>query len=490
MRRSDTQRRHIGGREHSSPANGHGTARPAGAAPDDRLAARRPLPARDYLLPAAVLALPLIAVAFGFWPGHMSADSLVQFDQARTGDLTNHHAPILVALWYAGWHGLGAGPGWLLIAQVATFVGGLFLLLRAALRPLPAALVTAAIALFPPVFGMLGYLGRDVWYTALLLLTFGLLVVAGRAAGRRRTLLAGAVVAAAWLTLASRQNAAAAVVVACVLLMALVLPAWPQRRRVWRLGVAVVTGAALTLALMASQFAVNAALGVRDVDPQQQLYIYDLAAISKRERENLFPREVLRDRSLRTIDERWNVDSAGSYIFGAGAPIPVPLPARSYAAVSDAWRDAVTEHPLTYLTARTELWLRQIALTRSAVWIYHPGIDPNEYGLGVRFPALNEAATDYVEAFAATPNLDGGPLYAVWVYLLACLVATAILLRRGRPWGFVVAGALALTALTYQAGLYLGAMFTQFRWEFPAMVAGLAVLPFLAALAVRRARAP
>jgi hypothetical protein len=471
--------------EHPTPVTG--TTGPMGATPDHRIASGRRRLVLDYLLPAGVLALPLIALLFGFWPGHMSADSLAQFDQARSGDLTNHHAPILVALWYTGWHLLGAGPGWVLLGQVATFLTGLFLLVRAALPAIPAALVTSAIAFFPPVFGMLGYLGRDVWYTALLLLTFGLLVHAGQADGRRRTVLAAAALAAAWLTLASRQNAAPAVVLGLVLFMALILPAWQGRGRVWQIGRAVVAGCALTLTLMASQFALNAVLGVRDVDPQQQLYIYDLAAISKRERQNLFPPEVLHDRSLRTIDERWNVDSAGTYIFGPDAPIPVPLTARTYAALSDAWRDAVTEHPLTYLSERTELWLRQIALTRSAVWIYHPVIDPNGYGLVVRFPEFNEVARDYVEAFANS-NLDGGPLYSVWAYLLACAVAAMILLRRGRPWGFLVAGVFALTALTYQSGLYLGAMFTQFRWEFPVMVSCLAVLPFLAVFAVRRAR--
>lgn len=474
--------------EHPRAANRTGATGRAGAGPYHRLAPGRRALVLDRVLPVVVLALPLIAIAFAFWPGHMSADSLTQFEQARNGDLTNHHAPILVALWYAGWHVLGAGPGWVLGAQVVVFLTGLYLLLRAALRPLAAALVTATIAFFPPVFGMLGYLGRDVWYTALLLLTFGLLVQAGRVEGRRRAVVAAGVAVVGWLTLASRQNAAAAVVLACVLLMALILPIRRKRTRGWRIAAAVVAGCALTAALMASQFAVNAALGVRDVDPQQQLYVYDLAAISERERENLFPREVLRDRSLRTIDERWNVDSAGPYIFGAGAPIPVPLSSRSYSALSDAWREALMEHPLTYLRVRTRLWLRQIALTRSAVWIYHPGIDPNDDGLVVRFPELNQAASDYVEAFASNPNLDGGPLYTVWVYLLACAVAAAVLLRRGRPWGFLVAGVLALTALTYQAGLYFGAMFTQFRWEFPVMVACLAVLPFLVVVAIRSAR--
>jgi hypothetical protein len=475
-------------RENLSSANASQTPRPRGAAREPRIAIGRRALQPDRLLPAAVLALPLIAVMLAFWPGHMSADTLAQFDQARSGDLTNHHAPILVALWYAGWHVAGAGPAWVLFAQVATFLVGLFLLLRTALRPLPAALVVAAIAFFPPVFGMLGYLGRDVWYMALLLLTFGLLAQAGGVNGRQRTLLVAGAVAAAWLTLAARQNAAAAVVLSCILLMFLVLPARRERGRLWRIGGAAIAGCALTLVLMASQFAVNAALGVRDVDPQQQLYIYDLAAISERERENLFPRQVLAERGLRTIDQHWNVDSAGPYIFGPDAPIPVPLSPRAYTAVSEAWREAVVEHPLTYLSERTELWLRQITLTRSAVWIYHPGIDVNGYGLTVRFPELNQAARDYVEAFAANTSLDGGPLYTVWVYLLISIAAAAILIRAGRPWGFVVAGVFALTALTYQSGLFLGAMFTQFRWEFPVMVSCLAALPFLCVLAIHRAR--
>jgi hypothetical protein len=470
---------------------------PSDGSPDrrstDPLAELRPAPkgrrlVLDYALPAVILAIPLTAVMLAFWPGHMSADSLAQFDQARTGDLTNHHSPILVAMWYAGWHVFSAGPGWVLFGQVAVFLAGFFLLLRVALQPLPAALVTAAVAFFPPVFGMLGYVSRDLWYIAPLVLTFGLVAHAGQTSGRRRAVLVAAAVAAAWFTLASRQNAAPAVVVACILLAALVLPVWRDRTRIWRIGAAVVAGCALCLALMASQFGVNAALGVRDVDPQQQLYIYDLAAISERERENLFPPQVLRDRSMRTIDERWNIDTAGTYIFGADAPIPVPLSARDHRLVTESWRDAVLEHPLDYLGERTELWLRQIALTRSAAWIYHPVIDVNGFGFVVRFPELNQAAKDYVETFATNENLDGGPLYAVWIWLLACILASVILLRRGRPWGFLVAGAFALSGLTYQSGLYFGAMATQFRWQLPVLVAALAALPFVVVVASRRIR--
>src|SRR5687768_15146519 len=84
---------------------------------------------------ALLLLLPIITVAVSFWPGHMSADTLSQIQQVRTGDFTNLHAPLLMWIWRPFYLHLGAGPGWVLTAQLLTFVLGCYLVLRAAFRP-------------------------------------------------------------------------------------------------------------------------------------------------------------------------------------------------------------------------------------------------------------------------------------------------------------------------------------------------------------------
>jgi hypothetical protein len=453
----------------------------------------------ERALALLLLLVPIVTVAVGFWPGHMSADSLSQIAQVRSGDFTNQHAPLLMTLWRPLYLHLGAGPGWILTAQLVTFVAGCYLVLRAAFRPVGAAGATTLVCFLPPVFGMLGYVGRDTWFAALLVLAFGLTVRATMTRPPARWVWMGAAVIIAWLTLASRQNAAASVVIVCIVLAYLLLAQWRGWERIaprrlsgrWRLGLtATVAGIALTIVMMSTQLAGNALLGVRDVNPEQYLLIYDLAALSERERENLFPREAMRQRGMEPVDTYWNIDNMNGYVFSNPAPIPAPLSSEGVAALRESWLDAVGNDPLEYLDVRVDLFLRQLTLTRSAIWTYHPVIDPNPFGYVVRFSGPNSAAKDYVEAFA-TPQLDGGWIYSVWAYLLVAVAATAVLLRSSRGWPLAAVGALSLAALTHQAGLFLGALGTGYRYEFVVVVIGslgAAVLLRVAWNRFRRAR--
>ena len=192
------------------------------------------------------------------------------------------------------------------------------------------------------------------------------------------------------------------------------------------------------------------------------------------------------------VDAYWNIDNMNGYVFSTPAPIPTPLPDEGVAALRESWTDAVGNDPLQYLDVRVDLFLRQLTITRSAIWTYHPVIDPNPFGYVVRFPGPNSAAKDYVETFAS-PRLDGGWIYSVWAYLLLAVAAAAVLLRRSRGAALATVGALSLAALTHQAGLFLGALGTGYRYEFVVVVIGAlgaAVLLRLAWDRFRRARHP
>jgi hypothetical protein len=426
----------------------------------------------------AILLIPVVLVGLSFWPGHMSADTLTEIEQVDRADFTNQHAPLLLALWSPLWD-LGVGPGWVLAGQIVTFVVGVYLLLRTTFGRVSAATIALVISLSPPVFGMLGTLGRDTWFTALLLVTFGLTVRAAQRPWPQRGAYLAFALAGAWLSLATRQNAAAAVVLACIVMAALVLERRRERRDggvssspVRRLIVATAVGVALTFALVGTQFAGSAVIGVHNSHPEYPLYLYDVAAISARERENLFPREVLPQRGIRVIDANYHIDSMLAWGYLPNSPFKVPLSEPAGRALADSWREAVLDHPLAYLDARVDLWLRQISVTRDAMWIYHPVIDPNTRGLVVEFPELNRIANDYEQAFA-NDNLDGGAVFTVWAYLIVALTTAIVLLRRRRGWALTTVGALAVAALTYQIGLFIGAMGTQYRFELPAVVIGM-----------------
>ena len=440
-----------------------------------------------------MLAAPVLLIAAAFWPGHMSNDTLAQIGEVQTGRYTNQLSPVLAILWHPLYR-LGFGPGWVLTAQVACFVAGTYLVARATLGRVAATAAAVAVPLLPMVFGMLGYLSRDTWFTVLLVLTFGLLTRAIQLRGRARWALAVAALVAGWLTLAARQNAAPAVLPACAVLAGLGLGARGLLRSSWgplrRAAAATAAGLVLTVALLGTQSALTSAAGVTDVNPEQYLYAYDLAALSVDERRNLFPADVMPQRGLQVVQSHYNVDSNVPLFWTPDAPVRTPLSPPAFASLRGAWRDAVAHHPAEYAGNRLELYLRQLTFGHPAVFVYHPQIDANSFGFRVRFARLNQAARDYMAAFTNPAN-DGDVLFTVWAYLLAALVLAALLLRRGIAAPARVAGLLALGGILYQSGLLLGPMGLQYRFEFPAVATTLVVAAAaLGLLARRRAATP
>ena len=442
--------------------------------------------------PLLIMAVPLVLICLPFWPGHMSADTLAQIGQVRDLDnLNNHHAPLLMVVWKP-FYELGAGPGWVLTLQVAAFLAGSYLVLRTVFGRVAAAILASVIALWPSVYGMLGYLSRDTWFAALLVLTFGLVGRATQREGRERTVWIVLAVVAAWLTLAARQNAATGVVLALAVLVVLLPFAWLRKGgALRRTVVALAVGAALTVGLMATQVAASAALSVDDVAPEQIVYIYDLGALSVRDQANRFPPEVVKDRSADAVTTRWNPDSVVGLVWAPGAPIAgTPLPPEQVDALGDAWRQEVEGEPLEYLDVRWELLERNLGLTAPTQWVYHPGIDANSWGYAPTFPGLNQDAKKYVEAFAINgARLDGGILHRTWIYLLVALVGAAFLLRRRPGLALLTVAALGLTALLHQAGLFFGTPQNGYRLEFNVTVTALLVLAVAVGTVLQRRRA-
>lgn len=419
--------------------------------------------------PAVIVLVPLFVVAWSFWPGHMSSDTVSQIESIESGDFTNQHAALLASLWYPLYH-LGFGPGFVLIFQGLVFATGTWLLLRTALSRMATAAATALICFSPPVFGMLGYISRDVWYTAATLLTFGL---AARAVQRpdHRALRIALVLIAAWSALAARQNAPPVIGLALLVVAALLLEGrvWGSRRR--HVLAVVGVGLGLGLGLVATQTVARAVIGVSDVHPEQYTMIYDLAGISHRERVNLFPPEVMERRGMEVIDQHWNVDHVRFFIFVDNSPVIAPLAPEKFKRLREAWLDAIVDHPISYLKTRIEMQRRQLGIGRPAIFVYHPRIDENPFGFTIHHPGWNEAARDYIEGFADDYLNGRAPFYVLWLYLLLAVVAGAWLLVKARAKPALAAvGAFGLSALTWQLGLFLGAMVLQYRFEFPMVV--------------------
>jgi hypothetical protein len=441
-----------------------------------------------YLAERSPLLVPLLVIGFGFWPGHLNADSLIQVAQARDDvPITDHYTPILVWLWDLFWP-LGLRPGAMLILQNLTFAIGSYLILRIVLRPIWASTAAALVMLSPPVLGQLGLVGRDTWFIALLLLCFGLVAFAARDPRRQAWALAGAG-AAGFLCLASRQNAAAAVAIAVIAAVFIVLgPSLRVRRRPTRIGAPIALGLALTLATVLLQLAAVRVAGTPQARPEQVLFLYDLAAFTRRDGVSAFPRSVYPSGAVAAIGATSSLDDIIPMISGEAAPFHYPLPDDQIDALREKWIDTVTSRPLDYLDIRFDAWLRQINLTAPPLVAYDPGIDPNPWGYHIEFDTANDVVTGYEDVFSGGGylGLNGSIVHRAFIYLMLAGVVAIVLIRRGGA--AAVVGALALSGWTYQAGILLGTMGSNYRYEFP--VVAIAILATIVAvgLAVRERR--
>ena len=441
------------------------------------------------MLAAAVLALVVVLVAVPFWPGRMDADTLNEIGDAMSGVYSDEHAPILEAIWHPFiTHGIG--PGWILVGQLVLVVASLYVLLRLVTRPVPAALIVLVICLSPPVYGQLGKVGRDAWFLALLLASFACASRYVCGSPRFRWLWLAGTIAFAWFyadvapecRFRDRDRARAgggadpAETVSAPRCAAVVVSARGARRR-WR----------RHARDRGTQKLVDKAIGVVPVYRTADLFVYDLARLSRAEHRNLFPASVVPNRALGPIETHSSEVSMVPMIVGPGHPVPFPYTKKEYGELRHAWITAIEGNPGDYLDDRFTNFLAESSISQQSVYAYHLVIDPNPWGYHTTFPWADRIANDYEQPFINLVTTNGRFLYTVWAYLLACVLAVIAAARR-LTRRTAVFGALALSALTYQISLALLLMGNDYRFEFPSVVIGELVTAAGLCVAVQRLR--
>jgi hypothetical protein len=310
-----------------------------------------------------ILAAGWIVVVLYAYPGVMTMDSFDQLGEGRAWFFTDSHPPVMAALWGLVDRVIPGALGMLLI-QVTALFAGLYLVLRRALHPVAAAIVSCVIALFPPVLTPMAVMWKDSQMVGPLLLG-----VAWVVSPRRWVRVAG-LVALAWAT-ALRYNAPAATLPLVVLLFE-----WqPGRRWLVRYAIAIAAWIAITAAgfgcdamlvdqpmhFWYSSLAVEDLVGtLAHVEPD--LPDSELGPV-------LAPTGILIDRDyharlrakyepyefvpLISGDGRlWNLPIAGK--------TPAPEPIRN--AIGHAWSAIVLGHPLAYAEYRIEAFGELLSL--------------------------------------------------------------------------------------------------------------------------------
>ncbi len=432
---------------------------------------------------ATALSRPWLAGALGLglsiWllqPGFMSWDSAEQWRQARLGQYDDVFPPLMAMLWRQV-DRLVEGPLGMFLLQALLYWFALAGICSRLPWPESArASLVLLLGLWPPLFGLLGHIWKDVWVMALFALAVGALRVEQEwPAARWRA----AALLALLLACAFRHNA----ITGAVPLLAL----WAWRtlragglhpgRAAWR--VAGLTVASCILVHLGSGLPARHPSVRRVSAIWSAVALWDMAAVSIREGRLAFP-PGFAEPAL-TLDELQGYfrDYSNTTIFQTGhlrLSFHRPYEPADAERLFAAWLRLPRDHGPAWVQHRLRLCALLFGWDR-------PGLPDFQVFQFVRHelegnPPLHarpSAAQRYV--VGGLLSLADTPLFAGWMYLLLAL-ATALWagFRRGRPEA-ALGGAVALSALSYALPLALASGSAEFRYlAWPVLAALLAPL--------------
>jgi len=379
-----------------------------------------------YLASLGVMALAIVVVGAGYWPGIMIDDARWQYQQAIDNSYEDWHPPLMAWIWRQLMF-VQPGPAPMFVLQLGLLWGGLGLVAYWAVRrdrPL-LALAVALTVLVPAPLALSGTIAKDCLMAGALMMATGLALMSDSALSRpARAIASLASLTFILLAAALRLNA----VVACVPLLLAILP-HELRRTKFRM---VAVGALCTFALFAVGPAMNLALHAEQTDVDLSLIIFDLGGITERSGVNAFPDLNVSDPVA--VNHRC-YDPSEWDTYSTWAKTPCPLGFDRFQSAKDEddlnpitlWLDAIHHHPVAYAEHR----LTHFNL--SAEFLVPRGPDftawsqsvPNPWGYRVGSNPIIRALSAVADAAAETPI--GWPIF--WISVALAALVTGALVR-------------------------------------------------------------
>jgi hypothetical protein len=348
-----------------------------------------------------------------YWPGYMSEDSFTQLAQARSGDFTALHPPLMALLW-GPLDAVLPGPGLLLVLQAVLAWTGAALLLSLVFQGWGAPVALLALCLWPTVFSYLGTMWKDVQMGVAFLWGVALTLAAERLGWRRALWLAPATF---FYGAAVRHNGITAVLPLAIWWGWVAAGHLGWRRR---LTLGAVAGLALTVGIWAGVKAVDGWLTRAHPvpPPEQALFIHDLIGLTGATGRLYLPDYVLRQpeaRSMAWLLRLWYPHSLAPIFFDPGnlqlSSDPVQL-----ATLRAAWFRAVADHPGIYFRHRLIMFEYLIGSNTPLVhYPFHDGMVKNDLGFTFQRTPLNRFAMERLHAVKNSLFFRG------WAYLVAGL---------------------------------------------------------------------
>lgn len=407
----------------------------------------------------------LLGFAFTLWvfyPGYMSYDSAYQWLQSRHGTLNTLHPPVMAMLWQLT-DIILPGPGGMLVMQSLLYWVALAMLMGALpLGTISRVLGVLAIGLWPPLFGLLPHIWKDVPMMATFGLATALLCLELERPSRYLRVTAVLLISFACML---RHNAISGAVPFAVWISIRELASF--RKIIWyRVCLTI-----LTLLIISFMYGMsilpNYASGVRRMENVWSVVaLWDIAAVSLSEGQLLFP-AVLHDPTLSLEDVRRDFMEAANAPLYASGKLKLNLE-QAYAseerqALEKAWLSLPLDHTRAYLRHRWRLAQLLFGWDRTS----HPDylvFQPDLYAMPDNPPvvATHDPLQQWVQRHLNA--LINTPLFAGWWYVVTLLAIGVAGLTRFRQPSAALATVVAVSALAYSLPLAFISGSAEFRY--------------------------
>jgi hypothetical protein len=370
--------------------------------------------AKSHLPILAILLMGAIFICIPSLPGRMSNDSFAilgqvswQQENRALAPFDDWHPPFISYLCsFLPINSITISAITILFAWL--FLSASYVIFRAEGISSALALAAAlALALLPPVYGCLTAFSKDTWVAVLILVVLALMVVPTSAniglQALRGALLAFCIIVRKDLivTLPIFLMAEASLYKHQTMRRTAVLAMW--------IGMGILTVSIIT----------NTVIRPVKTAPIQQIFLFDLAALSVRSDKLLLPANVFPSQNFDVLKKHFWPTSLVPILFGEPKEEMLQrVPASEVREIIARWAAAVVLTPSEYLGHRLEFASAYL----SGYWPYHPGVDANKFNLEPLFPKLLIASNRVISS--APPVLFShylpliGSLVLVGVYTI------------------------------------------------------------------------
>lgn len=434
---------------------------------------------KRQLVGYAICFLAFALLVWSFYPGVMTADSVAALSQGRANVYGDLNAPLMSWFW-GRLDSIVPGPALIFVIHLAIFWSAAALLWKTTnARSFWLGIGLVLFGLTPHVLAQTVVIWKDVALGVSLFAAVALLYFSKTTGSRVAMLISPLFL---FYGYAARLNALPAVLPIAIWTGFIAAKIFEfERRRLTALLLGVGYFAVLSVAV----YVVNDRLTAGRTDhPFQQIYLYDLAAMSVDRNESLFPEHVggNADFSVETIRMRYNERSVSDLIFpnipnaGDVPPLRLTNDAAQVAELREAWLDAIADDPAAYLRHRWRVFAQLIGLSRSVTAPYVAegfASNPPEFRgtENAGYAMLMKYFSGFRRPFPQTFFFRG----VVWMLLCAGLAYMAIRWGLRADWDLVFV--LSASSLLFILAYFPTTPSTEFRYLFwPAIASATALI--------------